>query len=92
MPKTVPVMTRVSAETKRKLQALARSTNRSESYLAQAALAEYISVNEWQVDLIASRLAEAKHGGAVVPHAEVAAWVATGGKARKRPQRRARRS
>ena len=91
-PSTVAVMTRVSPELKRKLQDLARSMNRSEAYLAQEALAEYISVNEWQVDLIERRLAEAKHGGKTIAHAEVAAWVEAGGKARKPPKARTRRS
>lgn len=91
-PSTVAVMTRVSPELKRKLQDLARSTNRSEAYLAQEALAEYVGANEWQVTLIERRLAEAKRGGKTVAHAAVAARVDSAETGRKRRKPNARRS
>ena len=44
MPRTSPVMTRVSPDIKRKLRALTKETDRSESYLAAEAIAAYVEL------------------------------------------------
>jgi predicted transcriptional regulator len=75
MANTVPVMARVAPETKEKLRALAESTRRSEAFLAREAIEHFIEANEWQIALIAGRLAEARAGGETVPHDEVARWL-----------------
>jgi len=86
MPKTVPVMTRVSPELKERLQALAKDTNRSESYLAAEAIAEYVEMNAWQVKEIRRRLDEAKAGAPGVAHEEVDAWVRSWGSENELPK------
>jgi predicted transcriptional regulator len=85
MTRTIPVMTRVAPETKEKLRALARSTKRSEGYLANEAIESYVAANEWQVSLIERRLAAAKAGEPTVPHDEVERWLAAKGTGRALP-------
>jgi predicted transcriptional regulator len=75
MATTIPVMARVSAETKEKLRALARTTKRSEAFLAREAIEHFVSLNDWQVSLIEDRLAEALAGCETVPHDDVAEWL-----------------
>ena len=79
MPKTVPVMTRVSPTLKKKLQALAKDTKRSESYLAAEAIAGYVELNAWQVAETKRRLKAAQAGEPGIPHEEVDAWVRSWG-------------
>jgi predicted transcriptional regulator len=71
MARTAPVMTRIEPKTKKKLQSLARDTNRSEAYLVSEAIESYVAENDWQVALIRERLAEAEAGGKTIPHEEV---------------------
>lgn len=85
-PKTVPVMTRVSPELKERLRALAKDTNRSESYLAAEAIAEYVEMNAWQVKEIGRRLDEAKAGAPGVAHEDVDAWVRSWGSENELPK------
>jgi RHH-type transcriptional regulator, rel operon repressor / antitoxin RelB len=68
-------MTRVSPEIKRKLRALAKETDRSESYLAAEAIAAYVDLNAWQVARIKKSLAEVTAGDPGVTHDRVAAWL-----------------
>jgi predicted transcriptional regulator len=64
-------MTRIAPKTKEKLRAIARDTNRSEAFLVNEAIENYVAVNEWQIAVIRERLAEAKAGAKTVPHGEV---------------------
>ncbi len=82
---------RVTQEVKEKLDALARSTKRSKSFLAAEALASYIETNAWQMELIASRVKEADAGGPFVDHERVAAWLDSLGTGRRLPRPRAQR-
>ena len=52
MAKTALVTARVDPVVKQKLQALAESTQRSESFLAKEAIEAYVETNDWQVALI----------------------------------------
>lgn len=75
MSKTMPVMTRVKPEVKAALAAIARDTNRSESFIAAEAITAYIEANAWQVELIRQRVADSEKPDArFVPHDEVEAW------------------
>ena len=82
MPRTSPVMTRVSSDIKRKLQALAKETDRSESYLAAEAIAAYVELNAWQVT---KSLAEGTAGDTGVSHERVAAWLDSWGNEQELP-------
>ena len=59
---TAVVTVRVDAELKSKLEALARSTKRSKSYLAAEAIAAYVALNEWQIAEIEAGIAEFETG------------------------------
>ena len=59
---TAVVTVRVDAELKSKLEALARSTKRSKSYLAAEAIAAYVALNEWQIAEIEAGIADLETG------------------------------
>jgi predicted transcriptional regulator len=61
-PETAIVTVRVDAVLKTKLEALARSTRRSKSYLAAEAIAAYVALNEWQIAEIEAGIAELEAG------------------------------
>ena len=59
---TVVVTARIDAALKAKLEALARSTKRSKSYLAAEAIAAYVELLEWQIGEIEAGIAELDAG------------------------------
>jgi RHH-type transcriptional regulator, rel operon repressor / antitoxin RelB len=67
---------RVDEDDKKRLEALARSTGRSRSFLAAEAIAEYLAVNEWQIEAIQTAMAETERGE-TVSHEAVREWVAS---------------
>ena len=91
MTASVPVMTRVTAEVKKKLKAIAKNTERSEAFLARQAIEQFVDVNDWQIALIESRLSEARVGGATVPHHKVVRWLDAKAKGATLPVPRGRR-
>jgi RHH-type rel operon transcriptional repressor/antitoxin RelB len=62
---TTVVTARISAALKAKLEALARSTKLSQSFLAAEAIAAYVELNEWQIGEITAGLAELDSGEAL---------------------------
>ena len=56
------VTARIAPALKAKLEALARSTKRSKSYLAAEAIAAYVALNEWQIAEIEAGIAELDRG------------------------------
>lgn len=73
--KTATMTVRLTPDIEKKLDALARNTNRSKSYLAGEAIASYVDVNAWQVARIKRALDEARSGTPGVPHTEVVEWI-----------------
>ncbi len=59
MLKAANLTVRVKTTTKKRLEALARATRRSKSYVIEEALEHYLDVNEWQIKGIEEALAEA---------------------------------
>jgi RHH-type rel operon transcriptional repressor/antitoxin RelB len=59
---TAVVTVRLNADLKTKLEALARSTRRSKSFLAAEAIAAYVTLNEWQIAEIEAGMAELDSG------------------------------
>ena len=53
---------RVDRKLKKRLDALARSTKRSRSFLAAEAIASYVETNDWQVAEIGAAVKEADAG------------------------------
>ena len=56
------VTIRLDPDLKAKLEALARSTQRTKSFLAAEAIAAYVDLNAWQIGEIQRGLAEAEAG------------------------------
>lgn len=79
MPKSAMMTIRLAPETREKLDALARDTKRSRSYLASEAIESFVNLNAWQVAHIKQALAEDEQGGPGVPHDEVVAWMESWG-------------
>ncbi len=75
---------RVDTGMKRRLERLAKSTGRSRSFLAAAAINEYLDVNEWQVAGIRRAIASLDRGEGV-PHQSVKDWVASWGAENEKP-------
>lgn len=68
---TTIVTARIDAALKAKLEALARGTKRSKSYLAAEAIAAYVALNEWQIAEVEAGIAELDAGEAIAEeHAE----------------------
>ena len=79
-------MTRVAPDLKKRLQALSKATRRSEAFLAGEAIAEYVTVNEWQVAHIQASYDDMKNGSeSDVAHEDVARWLASWGSAAELP-------
>jgi RHH-type rel operon transcriptional repressor/antitoxin RelB len=69
---------RVDEADKARLEALARSTGRSRSYLAAEAISEYLAVNEWQISATRAAM-DSLDRGERVAHATVRDWVESWG-------------
>jgi predicted transcriptional regulator len=75
MAKSAMMTVRLTPELSEKLEAIARDTKRSKSYLASEAIASYVDRNAWQIEEIKKGLEEARSGTPGVPHDEVEKWV-----------------
>ncbi len=62
MSNTTMLTLRVDPKLKKKLDKLAKSTQRSRSFLAAEAIREYVSLNEWQIQEIEKGIREADAG------------------------------
>jgi len=62
---TTVITTRIDAALRAKLEALARSTKRSKSFLAAEAIAAYVELNEWQIGEITAGIRELDSGEAL---------------------------
>jgi RHH-type rel operon transcriptional repressor/antitoxin RelB len=70
---------RIDTETKKRLDALARRSKRSKSFLAAEAIAAYVDAESWQLSEIEAGLADLDEGR-VVSHEKVSKWVRSWGK------------
>ena len=88
MAKTTTMTVRIPPEVNTKLDALARDTKRSKSYLAGEAIASFVERNAWQVEEIQEGLREGKSGARGVSQGEVEKRVRSWGmtKELKRPR------
>ena len=71
---------RIGAETKKRLDALAKRSRRSKSFLAAEAIGAYVEAEEWQLGEIQAGLAELEQGNSV-SHDNVAKWLKSWGRA-----------
>lgn len=63
-----------------RLDALAKQTNRSKSYLAAAAISAYVDSEEWQLAEVQRGIADLE-SGEEVSHGAVKEWLESWGKA-----------
>ena len=75
---------RLDADANERLERLAKSTGRGRSFLAAAAIAQYLEVNEWQVAGIKQAMASLDRGEGIT-HEQVKDWVTSWGSRRERP-------
>jgi predicted transcriptional regulator len=72
MAKTAMLTSRITPETKERLERLAKITQRSKSHLTEQALDEYLDLNEWQVNGIVAAIDDADKNDAIfVDHDDV---------------------
>jgi predicted transcriptional regulator len=76
---TETLSVRIDALTKRRLDALARRSKRSKSFLAAEAITAYVEMEEWQTGEILAGIADAE-AGKVVSHDRAATWLRSWGK------------
>ncbi len=70
---------RIDSETKKRLDALAKRSKRSKSFLAAEAIAAFVESEDWQLDQIQAGIAELDSGQAV-SHEPVSEWLKSWGK------------
>jgi predicted transcriptional regulator len=70
---------RLDATVKRRLEALAKRSRRSRSFLAAGAIVAYVQAEEWQLGEIQEGLRELDAGQAV-SHERVSTWLRSWGK------------
>jgi RHH-type rel operon transcriptional repressor/antitoxin RelB len=80
---TTTLSVRIDAETKKRLDVLARRARRSKSFLAAEAIAAFVEAEHWQLDEIQAGLDELDKGKHVA-HEPVAAWLRSWGRKRER--------
>lgn len=73
---------RIDAGTKQRLDALAKLSKRSKSFLAAEAIASYVEAEEWQLGEIRSGISELDAGQGV-SHDKVSKWLKSWGKTGK---------
>jgi predicted transcriptional regulator len=76
--KSTTVSIRVSAATKKKLDAVAKSQRRSKSFIAGEAVEDYLWLLEWRNAELEKASAEFEKGDGVA-HEDVVAWLKTWG-------------
>jgi predicted transcriptional regulator len=70
---------RIDREMKKRLDALAKRSRRSKSFLAAEAIAAYVESEEWQLGELQAGIAELDAGQAV-SHDKVSKWLKSWGK------------
>lgn len=62
MSKTDILTLRLDSKTKKKLDNLAKATERSRSFLAAQAIQEFVALNEWQIEETKKAISQADAG------------------------------
>jgi len=79
MSKITPVSVRLSVELNDRLVAIAEALDRPKSWVIEQAVADFVSVQEWQMAAIEEGILDAD-AGRVVAHEDVVAWVRSWGR------------
>jgi predicted transcriptional regulator len=70
---------RIDTETRKRLDALAKSSKRSRSFLAAEAISLYVESEAWQLSETQAGIADLESGQEVT-HAKVSKWLSSWGK------------
>lgn len=80
MSETATITVRLDAALKAKLEALAKSTQRSKSWLAAEAISAYVEQEAWQIQQIQEAVQLADQPGTDwIAHEDVSTWLSTWG-------------
>ncbi len=80
---TTVLSVRIDADTKERLDALAKRARRTRSFLAAEAITAFVEAETWQLDEIQAASGELDEGRGV-PHDDVSTWLRSWGRARER--------
>ena len=80
---TTTLSVRLHAETKKRLEVLAKRARRSKSFLAAEAIAAFVEAESWQLDEIGAGLKLLDEGRGI-GHEDVARWLRSWGRNRER--------
>jgi predicted transcriptional regulator len=80
---TTNLSIRIDADTKKRLEALAKRSRRSKSFLAAEAIAAFVEAESWQLDEIQIGI-KGLDKGPGVPHNDVTNWLRSWGRKRER--------
>ena len=78
MAASTTLTVRLTPQLKRRLERLAKATNRSKSFLTMTAIESFVALNEWQVQAIQDGVKSAD-AGHLIDHKKIEAWLATWG-------------
>jgi RHH-type transcriptional regulator, rel operon repressor / antitoxin RelB len=71
---TTTLSVRIDTDTKKRLEALAKRSRRSKSFLAAEAIVAFVEAESWQLDEIQTGIKELDEGRGV-PHKDVVNWL-----------------
>ena len=77
------ITVRIDTDTKKRLEALARRSRRSKSFLAAEAITAFVEAETWQLDEIHAGMKELDEGQGI-RHKEMANWLRSWGRKRER--------
>jgi RHH-type rel operon transcriptional repressor/antitoxin RelB len=80
---TETLSVRIDSEVRKRLDALAKQSRRSKSFLAAEAIAAYVESEEWQLGEIQSAMAELDAGQGI-DHEKVSDWLHSWGKPKEK--------
>jgi predicted transcriptional regulator len=81
---------RIDADTKKRLDTLAKHSRRSKSFLAAEAISAYVESEEWQLRELQAGITELNSGEGI-SHDKVSKWLGSWGKAGKKGETKAPR-
>lgn len=80
---TTTLSVRLDTTTKKRLEALAKRSRRSKSFLAAEAIAAFVDAESWQLDEIQAGLSDLDEGRRLA-HKDVSVWLRSWGGKRER--------
>jgi RHH-type transcriptional regulator, rel operon repressor / antitoxin RelB len=89
MSASATLTVRIEPSLKDRLDQIAKSTNRSKSFLAEEAIRHFVDANAWQIEAIEEAVKRADQGGPFVSHTDVASWIDSWGTKNEKPRPKA---